>query len=109
MVLGYLRRARWLAVSENMEYAVGLERAPAGDGWRVVLFVRRGTGWTAAEAPISLPGEVRQVSILGPPVKEFNPDGTSVSGSILLVCRDGRAWRLTLTPSTGRARIYREG
>lgn len=105
--LEILHRARWLALSEGREYAVSFSRTSPSGPWLASL-MRRDGEWGAASAPQPLPGAVTQVAVLGPELKEFNPDGTSSGGSVRISCRDGRAWRITLTPATGRLRLHRE-
>ena len=49
------------------------------------------------------------VDTTGPPVKVFNPNGTSSMGSVLLSGPGGRSCRLSLNPLTGRVRFYKGG
>jgi hypothetical protein len=51
---------------------------------------------------------VTLVATTGPAWKEFNPDGTSGTGSVLVTVRGERRYRLTLTAATGRIRLTRE-
>ncbi len=108
-VLGSMGKARWLAITENREYGVTLWRRNADGLWHVSLLKREGIAWKAALSPVALPPVVVGVSFSGSSVKEFNPDGTSSSGFVVIRCSGGRIYRLTLTPAIGRIRIYREG
>ncbi len=81
--------------------------ADAGGTWRLLVWLREEGGWRLTGTVI-LPREVTAIRMIGPIRKEFNPDGTCSTGSILL-SGGGRSWRISLTSATGRARIYREG
>lgn len=109
VTLRVLRKAKWLAISENKEYGVKFVHFLPGSPWQAHLMVRSNEGpWIPAESPLALPLEVKQLSLTGSLIKEFNPDGTSSSGSVIICCVDGHTYRISLTPSTGRIRLYRE-
>ncbi len=108
-VLGILRKARWLSISEGREYGVVFDRPDPAGPWRAFLQRKDAGDWMPAEAPVSLPAVVTGLAMTGPARKEFNPDGTSGGGSDILTCRGGAAYRISLTTATGRIRLYREG
>lgn len=106
--IGVLRRARWLAISEGRDYGV-LFSQPGEEGACLVSLLRRNPlDWAPVEPAVALPSSVTELKTTGSSVKEFNSDGTCSTGSVVLSCRDGSMYRITLTPSTGRIRVYRE-
>ncbi len=106
LTVGTLRRVRWQAITRGVEQSVTAV-ADAGGTWRLLVWLREEGGWRLTGTVI-LPREVTAIRMIGPIRKEFNPDGTCSTGSILL-SGGGRSWRISLTSATGRARIYREG
>lgn len=106
LALGALRRARWQAITGGVEQSVTAV-ADSGGTWRLLVWRREGSGWRLVTS-VGLPRDVTGVRMTGPARKEFNPDGTCSTGSLLLT-GGGRSWRISLTSATGRVRIYREG
>jgi prepilin-type N-terminal cleavage/methylation domain-containing protein len=107
-IVSTLKRARWLAISENGEYSVLFRQRSRDKGWQAILR-RKDFSWRAVESPIDLSTPWIRLTLTGSEVKEFNPDGTCSTGSIIISGPGGRTYRISLTPSTGRIRLYREG
>ena len=109
-----LQFARMSAVSSGREYRV---RFYLNNNALDTFDVERGnlssgsTAWTSiGDLQSAYPG-VDIVSINpsasppNPPNKQFNPNGSSSSGSISLINAQGEKYQITLTPATGRVKV----
>ena len=100
-----LRLANWRAVVSGSRVRV-VPRQGADGAWRLSVERQVGASWVPD-------GEERQVprgtllAVAGPAEKVFNPDGTCSMGSITLRGAGDAVYRCTLTPATGRVRLYR--
>jgi prepilin-type N-terminal cleavage/methylation domain-containing protein len=103
-----LRRARWRAISENLEYGVIFSRPSPGGPWEMLL-ARKNGSWSPVETPVAIPSSTARLAVTGSLIKEFNPDGTCSTGSVILTRPGGCTYRISLTSATGRVRLYREG
>lgn len=106
-VASTLRVAQMKAVSTNMEYRVSFNNPVAGS---YVLQRHTGGLWVDEGAPQTLPTGIVISAITFPldgawNCAEFNPNSTSSTGSITLQNTKGAQKGITLTTSTGRAKI----
>lgn len=100
-----LRSAHWRAVVSGRRVRVVAAARPAG-GWLLRVEREQGGAWVAEGEGHAVPrGAV--LAVAGPEEKVFNPDGTCSLGSLSLRGADGRSYRCTLAPATGRVRLYR--
>ena len=102
-----LRLAGWRAIAAGQRVQVALRRSPDGS-WLMGTAREAGRGWVAEGEDRRIPAGV-VVAVAGPAEKVFNPDGTCSIGSITLRGEGGAVYRCTLTPATGRVRLYRGG
>ena len=100
-----LRLANWRAVVSGRRVRVA-PRLGTDGAWRLSVEREVGASWVPD-------GEDRRVprgtllAVAGPAEKVFNPDGTCSIGSITLRGAGDAVYRCTLTPATGRVRLYR--
>ena len=100
-----LRLAHWRAVATGERSRVVARQDPDGS-WRFAIEREQGALWVPDGTEQVVPrGTV--VAIAGTPEKVFNPDGTCSLGGVTLRGAAGEVYRCTLTPATGRVRLYR--
>jgi len=102
-----LRLAAWRSIAAGQRVQVALRRSQDGS-WLLGTAREAGGGWIAEGEDRRIPAGV-VVAVAGPEEKVFNPDGTCSIGSITLRGEGGAVYRCTLTPATGRVRLYRGG
>ena len=105
-IVSTLRTAQMKAVTTNLEYQVSFN---PGSG-SFILQYNTGTVaspvWIAEGTTQTLPTGIQISAITFPGNNaQFNPNSTSSSGSIILRNAKGTQRTITLTPSTGRAKI----
>lgn len=100
-----LRLAHWRAVASGGRVRV-TPRLAADGLWRFRMERERGTAWEPDGEELPIPRNT-VVALAGAAEKVFNPDGTCSLGSITLRGAGGEVYRCTLTPATGRVRLYR--
>ena len=110
-IASILRDARSRAISRNLEHRV--EFQIANRSYRLVRGdLASGSNWNTPPSTVvldwaTLPASV-SMNVIGSTNKEFNPNGTSSTGSITILDSGGTTrYTITVTPTTGRVRIER--
>jgi len=106
-IASILRDARQRAIATNREHRVEFDTANRRYRLTGGNLASGSTAWTVVKDWATLSASVN-MSVAGATEKEFNPNGTSSTGSIAILDSSGTTrYTITLTPNIGRIRIDR--
>jgi Tfp pilus assembly protein FimT len=105
-IVSIMRTAQMRAVSNNIQYRVNFNAAEIGAANSYILQRNTGGVWINDGALQTVPAGITvNIDQLPAGRAVFNPNSTSVAGSVALQNTKGSQRNIALTPATGRVRI----